>query len=254
MYISDKQVLLCNAIIDNVSYGEAINMIINLVEIKKSSYVVTPNVDHVMRLQKDEEFVKIYKNAALHLCDGIPLLWAAKWLGMSLKEKISGSDLFPGLCRVAYKEGYRIFFLGGKIGAVSESRKILEIRYPGIQICGAYCPPIGFENDIDENNKIVEMIKAVKPDILFVGVGSPKQEKWIYRHKEELQVPVSIGIGATFDFVSGMVKRAPIWMQKSGLEWFWRLMMEPKRLWKRYLIDDPVFFWLVLKQKLGLLK
>jgi N-acetylglucosaminyldiphosphoundecaprenol N-acetyl-beta-D-mannosaminyltransferase len=98
------------------------------------------------------------------------------------------------------------------------------------------------------------MIRDPKPDILFVGLGAPKQERWIYKYRNEYKVPVSIGVGVSFEFVSGMVKRAPLWMQRGGLEWFWRLMMEPKRLWKRYLIDDPIFFWLVFKQKLGLLK
>ncbi len=252
--LSTQKVNICGVNIDNVAFDDAIRIIDCFVERKVPTYVVTLNVNHIVILSQDNAFRQLYEGASLVLADGMPILWAAKFLGVPLKEKISGSDLFPRLCEVAAGKGYKLFLLGGKEGAAAKAAYILKAKYPVIQIAGVYCPPFGFENDAEENKKTIEMIRVAKPDILFVGVGSPKQEKWIYKHKDEYQVPVSIGIGATFDFVSGIVKRAPLWMQKIGLEWFWRLMMEPRRLWKRYLIDDPVFFWLVLKQKLGLLK
>ena len=251
MKIIENKVRILSVQVDNFNTNEAIKRIEVLIKEGKPQFVVTPNVDHIVKLQNDTEFRQIYENASLVLADGMPLIWASKFLGTSLKEKISGSDLFPKLCKVAAEKGYKLFFLGGRQGAAAKAADVLKAKYPAIQIVGVYCPPFEFENDEVENKKIVEMIKTAKPDILFVGVGSPKQEKWIYKHKDEYQVPVSIGIGATFDFVSGMLKRAPVWMQKSGLEWFWRLMMEPKRLCKRYLLDDMKFFWLVLKQKLN---
>jgi len=246
-----KKILICGEDVDNVSMQEVIKTIENLIEKKEQIYVVTPNVDHIVKLQSDVDLRKVYEDARLILADGMPLMWAAKLLGSPLKEKISGSDLFPKLCEVAAEKGYKLFFLGGRPGAALKASEVLKSKYPHIQIVGVYSPPFGFENDKEENDKIIKMIKDAEPDILFVGLGAPKQEKWIYRHKDECQVPVSIGIGVSFEFVSGMVKRAPIWMQKAGLEWFWRLMMEPKRLWKRYLIDDMKFFWLVFKQKLS---
>lgn len=236
--------------IDNFAMNEAVRAIEEFTEKENPAFIVTPNVDHIMRLQDDAEFKKIYENADLVLADGMPLLWAARFLGTPLKEKISGSDLFPKLCEVAAKNGYKLFFLGGRPGAALKAAKDLRDRHPNIQIVGIYSPPFGFENDKEENDKIVKMIKDVKPDILFVGLGAPKQEKWIYKYRNVYQVPVSIGIGVSFEFVAGMVKRAPLWMQKAGLEWLWRIFMEPKRLWKRYLIDDMKFFWLVLKQKM----
>lgn len=127
----------------------------------------------------------------------------------------------------------------------------MKERYKNLTVAGTYSPPFGFEHDVHEMMKINDMIKQANPDILFVGLGSPKQEKWIYRNYHELAVPVSIGIGATFEFYSGMVKRAPRWMQRCGLEWFWRLMKEPRRLWRRYLIDDTAFIWLIFKQWLN---
>jgi len=143
------------------------------------------------------------------------------------------------------------FFLGGRPGAAVKSAEVLRNKYSNIQIVGEYSPPFGFENDKFENEKIVRTIKEVHPDIVFVGLGAPKQEKWIFSHYKELNVPVCIGVGVTFEYISGMVKRAPIWMQKTGLEWLWRLLSEPKRLWKRYLVDAMVFFWMVLKQKMN---
>lgn len=247
----EKRVNICGIGIDNIEMSDVISKMDSYIKDGRPSYIVTPNADHIVKLQRDPEFKKIYGEATLVLVDGMPLLWAAKFLGAPLKERISGADLFPKLCEVAAARGYRIFFLGGREGAAVKAAKILKARYPAMQVVGVYSPPFGFEKDAVENDKIVAMIKTAKPDILFVGLGAPKQEKWIYEHKDQCEVPVSIGIGVSFEFIAGIVKRAPVWMQKSGLEWFWRLMMEPKRLWKRYLVDDVQFFWLVLKQKIG---
>ena len=246
-----QRINICGIKIDNVSLDEAVRAISAIVQSRKPSYIVTPNVDHIVKLQKDPEFRDIYSNAALVLPDGMPLLWAAKFLGTLLKEKISGSDLFPRLCEAAAEKGYKVFFLGGREGAAARSAEVLKAEYQKLNVAGTYCPPFGFEQNEAENDKIVQMIKTASPDVLFVGLGAPKQEKWIYKYKDRYQAPLSIGIGASFEFMAGMVRRAPIWMQKSGLEWFWRLMMEPTRLWKRYLIDDMLFFRLILKQKIS---
>ena len=235
--------------IDNLSFNEALEQINNLILQRKNAYVVTPNADHVVQLQNDKFFSEIYKYADLVLADGMSLIWASKFLKTSLKEKISGSDIFPELCRISAQKAYRLFFLGGKPGAAEKSSEKFKKKYPNIIISGTYCPPYGFENVKTENKKIIKILRNTKPDILFVGLGAPKQEKWIYRYKDEYQVPVSIGIGGCFEFESGIIERAPKWMQNNGLEWLWRLVKEPKRLWKRYLVDDMKFFYMVLKQK-----
>ena len=246
---TDSHVVLCGITISNLVISDVEDKIDGLISRRNSpALIVTPNIDHIIKLQEDAEFREVYKHADLVLADGMPLLWAASFLGKPLKEKISGSDLFPKLCEVAAQKRWRLFFLGGREGAADKAAEVLTRRYPGLNVAGTYCPSFGFEKDDAENKKIVGLIRAVKPDILFVGLGAPKQEKWIYRHKDQYQVPVSIGIGVSFEFVAGMVKRAPVWMQKAGLEWFWRLMMEPGRLWKRYLIDDMYFFLLIVKQ------
>lgn len=237
--------------IDNVTFEDVIQKVIDKVETNTLSYVVTPNVDHIISIQKDESLKTIYKNAFLVLPDGVPLLWAARFLGTPFKEKISGADLFPEICRLAEEKEYKIFLLGGLENVARKAAMVLRKRYPQIKIVGTYTPPFGFENDEDESNRIVLMIRNVKPNILFIGCGAPKSEKWIWKYKDIIRVPLIFSVGGTFDFVSGRIKRAPRWMQKIGLEWFWRLYQEPKRLWRRYLINDMPFFWLILKQRLS---
>lgn len=236
--------------IDNFTMDEAVGRVDELVRAKSPAYIVTPNVDHVMKLQRDPVFRRIYEGAAAVFADGMPLLWAAKLFGSPLKEKVSGSDLFPDICALAAEKGYKVFFLGGRPGAADKAAEVMRVRYPRLAVAGTYCPPLGFEKDEAENAKIIRLVRESGADILFVGLGAPKQEKWIYAHHRECAVPVSIGIGVTFEFAAGMVRRSPAWMQRAGLEWLWRLFMEPRRLWRRYLVDDMAFFWLLLRQKI----
>jgi len=246
----NNRIAMCGAPIDNVSMNEAIESIETLINERHAAMVVTPNVDHIVKLQRDAELNNIYQKADLILPDGMPILWGAFFLGTPLKEKVSGSDLFLKLCEMSSKRGYRLFFLGGRPTAAVKAAKALQTLYPNLNICGIYSPPLGFEQDQHENKRIIAMINESQPDILFAGLGCPKQEKWIYIHKNACQVPVSIGIGASFEFVAGLVKRAPVWMRQAGLEWFWRFLQEPKRLWRRYFIEDMSYFWLLLKQKM----
>jgi len=242
------KVTIGDAVIDNVTMAEAVTAVERFIARRRPSIVVTPNVDHIVRLRGDTEFRRAYRAADLVLADGAPLLWAARLLGTPLRQKVSGSDLFPEVCRRAARKGYRLFFLGGRPDSARLAAEGLRRRFPGIRIVGVLCPPFGFERDETENQRCVRMIREANPDVLLVGLGSPKQEKWIHAHYERLGVPVCIGIGATFEFAAGIVKRAPAWMQQHGLEWFWRLTREPQRLWKRYLVDDLRFFSIVLSQ------
>jgi N-acetylglucosaminyldiphosphoundecaprenol N-acetyl-beta-D-mannosaminyltransferase len=244
-----NEIVICGTRIDNVTMVEAVERIGDLVRARKPSYAITPNVDHLVKLQQDADFRKIYSGASLVLADGVPLLWAAGFLGTPLKEKVSGSDLVPELCEASAKKGHKLFLLGGRPGAADKAKEVLERRYPSIRIVGTCCPPVGFEKNQEESRKIDEAIRTAAPDIVLVGLGAPKQEKWIHQNSQRLEIPVSIGVGVTFEFIANMVQRAPKWMQSVGLEWFWRLVMEPKRLWRRYLVDDPKFFVLVWKQK-----
>lgn len=248
-----KKAELFDIMIDNVNMDECIKKIDELIIKNKNAYVVTPNVDHIVKLQYDTEFMEIYKNADLVLADGVPIIWASRLLGKSLKEKVSGSDLFPKLCEYAADKGYKVFFLGAREGVAKQAEVNLLRKYPELNVVGTYSPKFGFESDIEENTKILKMLKESSPDILFVGVGAPKQEKWIYKNKNNYNIPVSLGIGASFDFIAGSTKRAPLWMQKIGLEWFYRFMKEPRRMFRRYFIEDSKFAVILLKE-LGKLK
>lgn len=236
-----------NTNVDNLTMKEAVEKIDELIQRNIPSYVVTPNVDHIVKLEKDEELRKIYDKADLVLTDGMPLIWISKLKSNPIKEKVSGSDLFPRVCELAAHKGYKIFLLGAAEGVAKKAAENLKIIYPKLKICGTYSPSYGFEKNDEEIDYIISIINKAKPDILAVGLGAPKQEKFIYKYKYRLNVPVSLAIGASIDFEAGNVERAPKWMQKCCLEWFYRLCKEPKRMFKRYLVDDIKIFKIALK-------
>lgn len=248
--MSDQKINKVNIIgtnIDNVNMYETLRYIHELLRSDTFSYVVTANVDHLMKLRKDKVFRTIYQEANLVVADGVPLVWASKIIGTPLKERVNGTDLFLCVCEESSKKGYSIFLLGGNKGVARQTCKVLEKKFPGIKFAGYYCPEFGFEEKIDECLRIQNLIANSNASILFVGLGAPKQEKWIKKFGSGCQVRLAIGVGASFSFVTGDMRRAPIWMQRCGLEWFWRLLNEPRRLWRRYLIKDIPFIWIVLK-------
>ena len=246
---------ICGVKIDNYTFDDVVERITDhAMKGVVPSYVVTPNAQHVLSLQRDADFRSIYEKAFLAVPDGVSLLWSAKFLKTPLNGRVNGTDLFEELSAVAVRKGLKVFLLGGRPGAAEAAKKTLQARHPNLQIVGTHCPPYGFESQPEELASINSKIKAAAPDILFVGLGAPKQEKWIYQNYQELGVPVSLGIGVSFELVADMVQRAPLWMQKWGLEWLFRLIVEPKRLWKRYVMGNPQFMWLVIKQRLGFYK
>lgn len=238
-----------NTEIDNLTMEETLEAIDALIQQDKNAYVVTPNVDHIVQLEHNGELCAAYKNADLILADGKPLLWIAKWYKTPIKEKISGSDLFPLLCQMAAQKEYTMFFLGAAEGVSDKAAENLLKRYPGLQIVGTYSPPYGFEKDTVELEKIEKIINNARPHILIVGLGCPKQELFIHYNREKLNVPISLGLGACLDFEAGKIKRAPTWMTDHGFEWLFRIAQEPKRMAKRYLVDDTKIFSLVLKYR-----
>lgn len=238
--------------IDNYSFEEVVELIIqHAVAQKTPQYVVTPNAHHLVKLQKDREFCDIYRHAFLSVPDGVPLLWVAKLQNTPLKGRVNGTDLLQRLCTEAANQGLKVFFLGGRPNAAEQAANILRKQNPELQIAGCYCPPYGFETNRTELAKINRRIKTARPDLLFVGLGAPKQEKWMAAHYQELGVPVSLGIGVSFDLIAGVVKRAPVWMQKAGLEWLFRFFAEPRRLFWRTLVINTTFLWLLVKQQFG---
>lgn len=246
------KVNICGIEIDAYNFNQVVERITTHALNKGApSYVVTPNAQHILTLQKDALFRDIYRKAFLAVPDGVSLLWSAKFLKTPLNGRVNGTDLFEKLCAVAQQKELKVFLLGGRPGAADLAKQTLQKRHPGLNIVGTYCPPYGFESQPEELERINQTILKAAPDILFVGLGAPKQEYWIYKNYQQIGVPISVGIGVSFELVANMVQRAPQKMQQWGLEWLFRLVVEPGRLWKRYIMGNPQFIWLVLMQRLG---
>lgn len=244
----DKQPLL-NTYVSNVTMAEAVESIEEMLAAGKKSYVVAINVDVVMKIEEDPYLKKITDEADMVLVDGTPLVWISKYYKNPVKEKVSGSDLVPQLCKTAAEKGYTLFILGGKDGVADQAKQKLEETYPDIRIVGTYAPPLGFEKDEAKLAETNAIISQAAPDLLIACLGCPKQEKFIYENIEKYNAKVSVCAGATVDFLAGNVKRAPKWMSDHGLEWLYRFFQEPKRLFKRYFIDDVKILRLVRKYR-----
>ena len=244
-----KKVNLLNISIDNLYKKE-------LLEQLESGVVFTPNVDHLMKLQKDQEFMNAYMMADYKVCDSQIVVCASRLLGTPIREKISGSDLFPAFYSYhSHNPDIKVFLLGAAKGVASKAQAKINAKVGRNIIVGSHSPSFGFEKNERECRQIIEMIKNSGATVLAVGVGAPKQEKWICKYKDELpNIKIFLAVGATIDFEAGNIKRSPQWMSNLGLEWLYRLLSEPRRLWKRYLIEDLPFFLLILKQKLNLYK
>lgn len=244
----EKQALL-NTYISNMDMDETLSAIENMISTGEKNYVVAINVDVVIKIEEDSYLKEITDSADMVLVDGKPLVWISKLYKRPVKAKISGSDLVPLLCEKAAQKGYSIFIIGGKEGVAKQAKYNLEKNLPGIKIVGTYAPPLGFEKNMSELNHINNIISEVHPDLLIACFGCPKQEKWIYENYQKYDAKVSICAGATVDFLAGNVKRAPKWMSNHGLEWFYRFTKEPKRMFKRYFVDDMKIAKLVWKYR-----
>lgn len=239
------RIKILNVEIDNITQEEL------LAQLKKG-VLVTPNVDDIMKHQRDEEFHRYASQAEFCVCDSKIVLLASKFLGKPLKEAIPGSGFFPEYCEYHKNDNTKIFLLGAKKGVGKEARKRINEKIGREIIVDTYSPPFGFEKDEKECEHIVEILSKSSANVVLVGLGNPKQTKWIYKYKDRLpNINVFLALGATIDFEAGNVKRAPKIVQKLALEWLYRLCKEPKRMYHRYLIEDMPFFWLLLKQKLG---
>jgi N-acetylglucosaminyldiphosphoundecaprenol N-acetyl-beta-D-mannosaminyltransferase len=241
-----REVQILNVTLHNYSRQE-------LLERLQYGMLINPNVDVLMKLQADEELFRLTQRAELRICDSQILRYAAAFLGTPLRERISGSDFFAEFCaHHAHNPEIRVFLLGAAPGVAEAAQRNINARAGREVITHAHSPSFGFESDDGESARIVQRVNESGCTVLAVGVGCPKQEKWIARHRARMPaVRIFLCIGATIDFEAGIVRRAPRWMSDIGLEWLFRLLMDPRRLLKRYLVHDLPFFWLLLKQRFG---
>lgn len=237
-----EQVQLMDVNITPISMQETVARIEEFIRSRQPHIVVTSDASAIMKAQEDEELHRIINAADLVTPDGIGVIWGARLLDLPIYERVPGVDLVAELCSVAAQRGYRIFILGAAPGIAEQAANNLQTRYPGLTVAGTHHGYFSAE----EEPRIVEMIRAAQPDILFVAFGIPKQEKWIRRHIETLQTPVCIGVGGSFDVYSGRLKRAPLWVQRIGMEWFYRALIEPKRFIRLLIL--PKFMWMTLRR------
>jgi N-acetylglucosaminyldiphosphoundecaprenol N-acetyl-beta-D-mannosaminyltransferase len=242
-----ERITMMGCQVDNLTMEETLQKIDGFIQSGKPHQHVVVNVDKLVKAAHDAELRRIINECALINVDGMPVVWASRLLGKPLKERVAGVDLFESLMQRSSKTGWRVFLLGAREEVVSEVKRQYELKYPGLTVCGyrnGYWKP-------EEEAGVVEQVRAAKADLLFVAISSPKKEHFLGQYQEHMKIPFAMGVGGTFDVAVGRVKRAPLWMQKSGLEWFYRFLQEPRRMFRRYFIEDMAFVWLFLKEAAG---
>jgi N-acetylglucosaminyldiphosphoundecaprenol N-acetyl-beta-D-mannosaminyltransferase len=244
-----ETVTLLGVTIHNVTTAQAMQAIDDFVSSGKPHKIIVANAAKLVKAQKDSELLQALRTSSLVTADGISIVMGARMLGVRLLERVTGSEHFvPFACELAARKGYSVFFLGAGPGVAEKASLMLKQKWPGLKVVGTYSPAYNILSDGAEMERSIRIVKEASPDILFVALGTPKQEKWMSRNLEKLGVPVTIGVGATLDFIAGVVARPPAWVHRIGFAWLYRLVHDPARLWRRNL-EGIVFLWLVLKER-----
>ena len=239
--VRPKMIRLLGMPISVMTEAQTVSYVIDSLNAAQGGWVITPNLDQLRLYRKTPDLHPMYENASLVVADGMPLIWASRLQKTPLPERIAGSSIINTLTAAAAKTKFRIFFLGGNEGAAKAAAEELSAKNPGLQFAGEYCPPFGFDKNPAEIERIGRVLVDSRPDIVYVGLGFPKQERLIEQLRPLLPDAWFLGIGISFSFVAGEVKRAPRFMQKCGLEWLHRMVQEPGRLFKRYMIHGIPF-------------
>ncbi|WP_374264260.1 WecB/TagA/CpsF family glycosyltransferase [Zoogloea sp.] len=230
--------------VDNLDMEETLGVVDGFIRSGRPHQHVVVNVDKIVKASRDPALREIINGCDLINADGMPVVWASRLLGKPLKARVTGVDLFEALMARAAQKGWRVFLLGAREEVVSGVARIYPARYPGLTLAGyrnGYWKP-------EEEARVVADIAVTRPDILFVAISSPKKEEFLARYQAAMQIPFAMGVGGTFDVAVGLVKRAPVWMQNAGLEWFYRFLQEPRRMFRRYFIDDMAFVALFARE------
>ena len=243
---TNKQVVLANVAFHRITEAETCRQIAESLARGQGGFMVTANLDHLLRCNRHPKYLDLVRKADLVVADGMPLIWASRIQGTPLPERVAGSSLCLSLAEAISASGRSIFLLGGNPGVAERAANVLAQRFPGLIIAGTYCPPFGFEKIPAEIDRIRSLIRETKPHVVYVALGSPKQEELIDLLRVEFPATWWMGIGISLSFITGEVQRAPKWVQSLGLEWTHRLFQEPKRLARRYLIEGvPFALWLL---------
>ena len=240
-----RRVDVLSVLISAVTMDRALTEIERWIEHGERHYVCVTGVHGVMESQRDPELRRIHNASGMTTPDGMPLVWAGRIAGAEI-ARVYGPDLMLELCRRAEMRGWSSYFYGGRPGIPDQLIAGLRQRFPQLGVVGSYSPPFR-PATVDEDERVVEAINSAAPDIVWVGLSTPKQERWMAGHVDRLTAPVLIGVGAAFDIHAGALAQAPLWMQRSGLEWLYRLSREPRRLWRRYLFNNPAFVYRIMR-------
>lgn len=238
--LGSRRVDVLGVAISAITIPEAVAEIERRVHDRDPGYVTLTGVHGVMECREDRELTRIHNDAALTCPDGMPMVWAARYAGYRECERVYGPDLMLAVCEHSVSRGWRHFFYGAGPGVAVELADRLRVRFPGLVVAGTFTPPFG-DLTREETASIAEVIDDASPDLVWVGLSTPKQERWMAAMRPMLDAPLLLGVGAAFDFHAGRVPQAPRWMQRNGLEWAYRLGREPRRLWRRYLRNNPRF-------------
>ena len=240
--------------VSSITNSDLLDSFTDIINNKLKTQVCITPVNSLLVAYENPAVKSVYNNADFVICDSVPLKWASAFLGTPIKERITGLDLLPDLVDLSAKHNFSIFLLGASPGVGAQLKKAILEKHPHCNVNGIYVPPFMKVFSDVENQKMVDAVNDAKPDILLVSLTAPKQDIWIAQNLNQLNATLCVGIGGAFEVMAGIAKRSPYWMQKAGLEWFFRLIQEPRRLYRRYLIEAPAFIPLVIKQKLGWLK
>jgi N-acetylglucosaminyldiphosphoundecaprenol N-acetyl-beta-D-mannosaminyltransferase len=234
-----------------IDLSTAVDMADRWIAAKNRGYICVTGVHGVMEAQKDTEFLRILNHAFINTPDGMPMSWVGRLQGLSQMDRVFGPDFMAAMCQLSVQRGYRHFLYGGEPGVAELLKKALQRRFPGLRVVGTYTPP--FRNlNAEEEDDVLTQVRTSRPHILWVGLSTPKQERFMAQYIDRLDVPLLVGVGAAFDYHTGRIRDCPHWMKRAGLQWLHRLLQDPRRLWKRYLRNNPAFIWNITLQALKL--
>jgi N-acetylglucosaminyldiphosphoundecaprenol N-acetyl-beta-D-mannosaminyltransferase len=238
----NKRIRLAECPVDRLSFEEAVEELCRRIDSGVRTHVVFVNAAKIVKYHQDAALAAVMDRADLLLADGVPVVWASRMLGQRLPSRVNGTDLMERMVAVAAERGYRVFFLGAKPEVIALAVAEFSRRHPALKVAGFRSGYFGK----DEEEAVISEINASGADLLLIGMSTPQKELWVDRNLAQLQVGVAQGVGGSFDVIAGLIARAPLWMQRSGLEWFYRLLQEPQRMWRRYLVTNSAFLWLIL--------
>jgi N-acetylglucosaminyldiphosphoundecaprenol N-acetyl-beta-D-mannosaminyltransferase len=248
---SQKHADVLGVKVSAVDLRTAVDMADRWIAGQNQGYICVTGVHGVMEAQKDPELLSILNHAFINTPDGMPMSWVGHLQGLSQMDRVFGPEFMAAICEVSVDRGYRHFLYGGKPGVAGLLKETLQSRFPGLRIVGTYTPPFR-ELSAAEEDEVLTQVQAVKPHILWVGLSTPKQERFMAHYTDRLGVPLLIGVGAAFDYHTGGIRDSPHWIKRAGLQWLHRLLQDPRRLWKRYLLNNPAFMWNIALQMLKL--